>query len=231
MANPEIINNDGLQLELFKGRYEDGVIKFTAALTYALGVIMAKLLVSAGTVTPDVGNTGDGTVTNFDLAPGGPPIPGNWNFECTYAVTEGGVFKLEDPNGEIVADNITLRVGSGLITNLSIAGLKFDVTDGATDFVAGDKFALNVVDEESKWVPWVEDAFDGSGDAQGVLPIELTSAGAEDFNRRMFVEGWVNFEKLSVQAGGAVPQKALDQLRDWGIAAVKSVRIDILDNQ
>ncbi len=146
-------------------------------------------------------------------------------------MANGGVFKLEDPNGEIVADNITLRVGAGLITNISIAGLKFDVTEGATDFAAGDKFALNVVDEEGKWVPWVEDAYDGSGEAKGILPAEVVSTGAGDLERRILIAGEVHYEKLSVYVGGDIPQKAIEQLRDWGITVVKSQRNDILDNQ
>jgi hypothetical protein len=231
MANPVIQNNDNLQLEVFNPRYEDAVLKFTGALTYLVGVIMAKLLASAGAVTADGGNTGDGTVTGFSIAPGGPPLVGDWNLECTYAVANGGVFKLEDPNGNIVADNLTLRVGAGLATEFSVGGIQFIVTDGATDFIAGDKFALTVTDEGGKWVPWVEDALDGSGQAMGVMPSTESATGAEDQNRRMLVAGEVHFLALSVQAGGTVPQKALDQLRDFMILDRKGVRIDQLDNQ
>lgn len=231
MANPVIQNNDNLQLEVFNPGFEDAVINFASALTYALGVIMAKLKVAAGAVTADVGNTGNGTVTALALAPGGPPLAGAWNLECTFAVTNGGVFKLEDPNGEIVADNLTMRVGAGLLTSFSVAGLSFIVTDGATDFAAGDKFALAVTDLGDKWTPWVEDGLNGSGQAMGIMPGAKTSTGAEDQYGRMLISGQVHYSKLSVQAGGTVPQKALDQLRDFTILDVKGVRNDILDNQ
>lgn len=231
MANPVIVNNDNLQLEVFDPKFEDGTLSFTGAATYALGVILAKALVAAGAVTPDGGNTGDGTVTGFALAPGGPPLPGNWNLECTFAVTNGGVFKLEDPNGELVADNLTLRVGAGLLTTFSVGGIQFIITDGATDFAAGDKFALAVTDLAGVWRPWVEDALDGTGEAKGVLPRAETATGAETRYRRILVGGEVHYSKLSVQAGGTVPQKALDQLRDFGIFDIKGVRVDILDNQ
>lgn len=230
MANPVIQNNDNLQLEVFNSKFEDAIIKFTAALTYALGVIMAKVLVAAGAVTPDGGNTGNGTAT-LALAPGGPPIPGAWNLECTFVVTNGGVFKLEDPNGDLVADNLTLRVGDTLVTTFVAGGLEIVVTEGSTDFAAGDKFALAVTDLDGDWVPWVEDAIDGSGQAMGVMPSTESATGAEDQRRRMLIGGEVHFLKLSVQAGGTVPQKALDQLRDFTILDVKGVRTDILDNQ
>lgn len=231
MANPEITNFDNLQLQVFDPIFKDAIIKFGGALTLILGVIMARLIASAGAVTPDGGNVGNGTVTGLALVPGGPPLPGNWNFECTFQVAEGGVFKLEDPNGKLVADNLTLRVGAGLLTTFSIAGLTFIVTEGGTDFDAGDKFALNIVDEESKWVPWVEDAFDGSGQANGILPAEVVATGAGDLNRRMLIGGTVHFSKLSVQAGGDVPLKAIEQLRDFTIQSVTGVQIDQLDNQ
>lgn len=231
MANPEIVDNDNLQLEVFNPIFKDAVVKFVGIATYAVGVIMALLKVSAGAVTPDGGNTGDGTVTALALAAGETPLPGSYNLECTFAVAEGGVFKLEDPNGELVADNLTLRVGAGLASSFVAGGLSFTITEGATDFVAGDKFGLAVTDEGGKWVPWVEDALDGSGEAVGVMPESVTSTGAGDLNRRMLVGGEVSALKLSVQAGGSVPAKAIEQLRDFTIHSVDGVRLDILDNQ
>lgn len=232
MANPVIQNNDNLQLEVFNPAFEDAIINFPSALTYALGVIMAKQLVSAGTVTADGGNTGDGTVTAFVLAPGGPPIPGNWVLTCTkIGVTHGGTFKLEDPNGVQVGGDLVMSDVAGDTLLVSEGGLQFLITDGATNFAVNDFFTLVVNDLEGKWVPWVEDAVDGTGQAIGVMPGEKTSTGAEDQYGRMLISGKVSFTKLSVQAGGTVPQKALDQLRDFTILDVKGVRNDILDNQ
>lgn len=232
MTNPVIQNNDNLQLEVFNPRYEDAVIKFTAALTYLVGVIMAKLMVSAGSITADAGNTGDGTATALAIAPGGPPIPGDWNLECTkVGVTHGGRFKLEDPNGVQVGGDFNMSDVAGDTLLVSAGGLEVLLTDGATNFAVGDKFTLVITDESGKWVPWVEDAVDGSGQAMGVMPSTEVSTQAEDQNRRMLVAGEVHYLKLSVQAGGAVPQKALDQLRDFMILDRKGVRIDQLDNQ
>lgn len=232
MTNPDIQNNDNLQLEVFNPKFEDAVINFASALTYALGVIMAKLLVAAGAITPDGGNTGNGTVTALAIAPGGPPIPGNWNLECILAgVTHGGRFKLEDPNGVQFGGDFNMSDVAGDTLLVSAGGLEVLLTDGATNFAAGDKFTLAITDLGDKWTPWVEDAVNGSGQALGVMPGAKTSTGAEDQFGRMLISGEVHFLKLSVQAGGTVPQKALDQLRDFTILDVKGVRNDIPDNQ
>lgn len=430
MANPVIQNNDNLQLEVFNSKFEDALIKFASALTYALGLIMARLAVSVGAVTPDGGNTGNGTVTALALAAGGPPLPGSWNLEATsagalgrktgantpgsntgdglvtaysitagdipevgdwvltctddepggaasganvyvgtgngtsdaivpgtaaieglylitcidaavsgseifsvvdptgnrlddlvvavaysndhfattindgstdftvggvwtltmtivhgglfelvdpegtviksdiqlpgttlgtvavvaggitftlndgatdfivgdsftlaVAVAHGGTFKLEDPNGVIVKNDIVMPGTAGATLTVIVAGMTFILTDGSTDFATGDKFGLAFTDEESKWVPWVEDALDGSGEAKGVMPAAVTSTGSGNLRRRMLTGGDVHFLKLSINAGGTVPEVALEQLRDFTIHTVKGVRTDILDNQ
>ncbi len=232
MANPVIQNNDNLQLEVFNPKYEDAIIKFTGALTYALGVIMAKVLVAAGAITPDGGNTGDGTATALALASGGPPIPGSWNLECIkVGVTHGGRFKLEDPNGDQVGGDFNMSDVAGDTLLVSAGGIQVLLTDAGANFIVGDKFALDITDLDGDWVPWVEDAVDGTGQALGVMPSTESAPGAEDQRRRMLVSGEVQFLELSVQAGGTVPQKALDQLRDFTILDIKGIRNDILDNQ
>jgi len=232
VSNPVIQNNDVLQLEVFDPKYEDAILTFAGAETWERGVIMAKALVSAGAITPNVGNAGDGTATLFSLAPGGPPMPGNWNLECILAgVTHGGRFKLEDPEGNQVGGDLNMSDVAGDTLLVSGGGIEVLLTDGATNFVAGDKFSLAVTDLEGKWVPWVKNAFDGSGQAMGVLPRTESATGAEDQYRRMLIGGEVHFLKLSVQAGGTVPQEAIGQLRDFTIHTTQGVRTDILDNQ
>jgi len=95
-----------------------------------------------GVVTADGGNTGDGTVTA--VTANDKAVSGSYNLECIEAVTNGGVFKLEDPSGNIVASDLTIDVGAGAATIFTVAGLTFTITDGATDFAAGDKFTLAI---------------------------------------------------------------------------------------
>ena len=107
--------------------------------------VMGKSQVAVGAVTPDGGNTGDGTVTGFALAAGPSlPIVGDYNLECIAAVANGGTFKLEDPNGVLIANNLVMTAGAGAATAFIVAGMTFIITDGATDFIVGDKFALTI---------------------------------------------------------------------------------------
>lgn len=128
--------------------------------------IMGKKEVTVPTTgTADVGNTGDGTMTA--VAAAGPLKVGTYTLECTFAVTNGGVFKLTDPDGNIVADNLTLRVGAGLLTSFNAGGLSFTITDGATDFAAADKFTVAVA-ANGKYVPLDPAGLDGSGKFAGI---------------------------------------------------------------
>ena len=435
MPNPVITNNDTLQLPVFDPKYADATLKFPGIVTWALGLIMARQIALAGAVTPDVGNTGDGTVTDLALAPGGPPLPGEWNLECllaytapaavadvgntgdgtvsglslnvggpvlagawnleciaayvativgtpaftgtgnggasgeaagsatkngTYVLTcidatvsgseifevktpdgetlepltvgvaysnnhlgitiadgstqfivgdfwtiamtveavpehggvfkledpnsvivennivlpgvtagttvlvdynglrftltdgaadfivgdkfaitvaagavplHGGVFKLEDPNSEIIKSDIALPGAAAGTVLVEISGITFLLTDGSTDFIVGDKFALAITDAGQKWIPYAADGLDGSAEASGVLPAAITSTGAGDVLRRMLIGGEVSLEKLSIQAGGTIPESVLQSLRNFTILSETGVRLDILDNQ
>lgn len=148
---------------------QDGTIAQDAGRATALApfTVLGEKKVVATSITADVGNTGDGTFTALALAVGPKPIVGSWNVECTFAVTNGGVFKLEDPNGNIVADNLTLRVGAGLATTFNVAGMTFVITDGATDFVAGDKAAI-VIGSASGYLPLEPDAVNGLEEFAGI---------------------------------------------------------------
>ena len=129
--------------------------------------LMAKKPVTIPTTGTATG-TGDGTMTAVAAAAGAVPIVGDWILTCTFAVTNGGVFKLEDPNGNLVADNLTLRVGAGLLTTFVVGGLTFVITDGATDFVAADLFTLAVA-ANGKTVTYDSEAVDGSEIPDGIF--------------------------------------------------------------
>jgi hypothetical protein len=233
MPNPEISNNDTLQVPVFNPLYKDATVNFSGADTYLRGTVMARIGVAAGAVTPDVGNTGDGTVTAFALAAGGLAVPGDYNLECVTAVVNGGEFKLEDPNGNLVFQPLVMTVGAGAATVFTIGGLTFTITDGATDFIVGDKFALTVTDVGEKWTPYVDGAVDGSGIASGVLPAELTKAGAGDLLRRMIVGGEMAKDVMVIDGGvvGTIPESVVLSLRNFGIVVREGVRVDELDNQ
>jgi hypothetical protein len=148
-----------------------------AAVLAQFTLMASKPVTIPTTGTADVGNTGDGTVTAVAAAAGGVPVVGDYTLECTFAVANGGVFKLTDPNTNIVADNLTLRVGAGLLTTFVEAGMTFTVTDGATDFAAGDKFTITTT-ANGKLVPFDATAVDGSEIPVGIFMGEDITAAA-----------------------------------------------------
>lgn len=143
---------DNVTIEQDAGRSAD-LVQYT---------LMAKQPVNIPTtMTADGGNTGDGTVTAVAAAAGGSPIVGSWELELITAIANGGVFKLTDPNGNIVDNNLVMTAGAGLATIFTVAGITFTVTDGAADFIVGDLFTLAVT-ANGKYVPFIPANVDGS---------------------------------------------------------------------
>lgn len=110
-----------------------------AADTYYIGMRLEYQ--ADGVATADAGNTGDGTVTSVVAEQ---IASGDYVLTCTAAVTNGGVFKLEDPDGNIIASGLEMDAGAGAATTFKVAGMTFTITDGATDFAAGDFFTIEI---------------------------------------------------------------------------------------
>lgn len=230
-----VTNVDNGRVVNGEAKYRDELITFPGADTYVEGTLLARRAV-ANAITPAAGggNTGNGTCTLATVAEG-PVVPlvGTYVLTCIAAVTNGGVFNLKDPNGAIVADYLALTVGAGASTAFEVAGLKFTVTDGSTDFVAGDLFNLPVV-ADGKLVAY---AIGGDGGAQfpiAVLTYELTATGAGDKKARVMVAGEVKKSRLVVDADGDdsnITAAILDQLRSAGIVATDVQQLSVLDNQ
>jgi len=234
MADPIItdINNGAVELE--GGRFQrNKVLTFAGADTFVAGTILASQEVATAiTVTPGVGNTGNGTVTASVTGVEEVPAVGAYVLECTFAVTNGGVFKVTGPKGDIVADNLTLRVGAGLVTNFVVDGITFVVTDDTTDFAAGDTFSAAVVAND-KFVPFATDGVAGAGVPKAVLTYDVTATGAGDVAIDALIAGDVRFDKLVIDADGDntnVDQSVRDQLRNFGINVLDSRDLSDLDN-
>ena len=234
MANPIITDFDGLKLPVFNPIYKDDILQFPGADTYAMGTLLARKSVADTPVAAaDGGNTGDGTVTVLSVVTG-PVVPlvGVYNLTNIEVVANGGVFELTDPNGAIVAGNLTLTVGAGAATVFSAAGLQFTVTDGGTDFALADFFTITVAADGDL----VVFATDGAGGAQiplAILQEPITVTGAEDKRTRVLVGGEVSFDRLVIDADGDnsnIDAAVLDALRDFAIVGVPGVRVDELDN-
>lgn len=235
MPNLTIENNDIGTVLYENVLHRDELLVFAAAGTVLEGTILARKSVADAVVAAaGAGNTGDGTVTLATVAAGSiVPLVGAYNFECMEVVTHGGIFKLEDPNGALVAAAIALDAATGGTTELTVGGLTFTVTDGATDFIVGDKFSLTVA-ADGKMVPF---ATDGAGGAQIPLQImgyEVVAAGAGNVPVRPGISGSYKLERLVIAADGDasnVTDAIVDQLRHFGLIPLNFTELNQLDNQ
>lgn len=120
------------------------------------GTILGMKSSDSVTVTPGGTNTGNGTLGSISI--GASPKYGVFTLTATSATT----FTVTDPEGAAQAN---ATVG----TAYTSAAVNFTITAGATAFVAGDTFSLNVVEATGDYVLCVKTASDGSQTPIGVL--------------------------------------------------------------
>jgi hypothetical protein len=234
MANIEITNNDLGSIEIQGGQFRDDTLRFAAADTFAKGTILARRAVAIAVTASAVTGTGNGTVTLATVVEGPiVPLVGAYVLTCVTAVANGGIFKLVDPNGAIVASDIKMTVGAGAATVVEVAGLRFTITDGATDFVAGDFFTLTVA-ADGALVPFNPAGAAGEQIPVAVLTYAVTRADAGTVPIRALVSGVVNKTRLIIDADGDgdnITPAILDQLRSYGIVALDVQQLGGTDNQ
>ena len=233
MPNLEITNNQTRGVVIWDPVFENNLITFAGIATLLAGTILARKTVADAVVAAAGANAGDGTVTLATVAAGAVvPLVGAYVLTVTAAVVNGGVLNLVDPNGALVASDLIMTVGAGAATVFETAGLQFTVTDGGTDFSAGDSFTLTVA-ADGKLVPY---AIAGAGGAQipnSVLLNELTSTGAGDLPDRPIIAGRVRRGDLVIDADGDasnLTDAIVDELRDIGIIALSTTQLAELDN-
>lgn len=101
------------------------------------GTLIAPITAAnALSATAAAGNTGDGTVGATVVTSAA--ISGTYVLEITEAGANGGKFEVVDPQGR--------QVGTGQVGQaFTGGGIGFTLSDGATDFVVGDRFNLQVL--------------------------------------------------------------------------------------
>lgn len=230
MANPEITNLDCGTVQQGDCEHGDEVVNFTAGATYVEGTLLARIVAGAITAGAVQGGTGTGTVTVLSL-PHSTVVPkvGVWRLEITEAVANGGVFRLVDPNGMIVATDIRMTVGSTVATVVEVAGMLFTITD-ATDFIAGNYFEITVAAGSGKLVPYSATGAAGAQNPVAVLEQELVRADAGDLAARPILKGRVAKERLVIHGGGTVSKELQDRLRAIGITPVSVAQLGRIDN-
>ncbi len=137
-----------------------------------VGAVVARRTRATVTVTSGGGNTGDGAATMADPPLGVRAEAGIYRLACTTAGVNGGTFQVLTPKGYVLPD---LTVGTAYEGN----HLNLTVADGATDFVAGDTFAIEVLGD-GKVVGLDPAAVDGTAEAIGIAAYDVTAPDGTD---------------------------------------------------
>lgn len=235
MANLTIENIDLSSEVISNPEYIDALLSFAAEATVAKGTILARKVVADAVVAAAVaGNTsGSGTVTAATVVAGSViPLVGAYTLVCVTAVSNGGIFKLLDPNGAIVATDIKMTVGSTTATVVKTAGLQFTITD-ATDFVAGDSFTLTVAAVDY-YVPFDSAGAGGAQVPSAIITSAVYKGTAGTVPVRVAVRGNLRKDKLIIAADGNsanVNSNVIDGLRRFGFLVESVTNRSVLDNQ
>ena len=149
---------------------------------------------TTGTLT----GTGNGTLTLVEGRSG--LKVGTYTVECVTAVTNGGVFSITDPDGNVLDDDITIPPGAGNSIAFETDQIAGTITDGSTDFVAGDSFTVVVTIDPRQVKLLDKTATDGSSMPFGVL-VKAVDATSEAKRSVVYRTGAFNERALSFASG------------------------------
>jgi hypothetical protein len=133
------------------------------------GHILGKVTVGTASGAAVSGNTGNGTITT--VSAGDTAKAGIYQIICIEPGTNLGTFSVENPNGVVV--------GRAIVGAAFAGEVNFTINDGATDFVAGDRFTVTVAEGSGKYKEYNPANTDGSQVASAIL-IDFADATAGD---------------------------------------------------
>lgn len=186
---------------------------------YEVSAFAVMGMISIGALSVTVAKTAaanTGTVTSPAIAAGSKI--GVYKAMCIEPATNLGTFELEDPDGVILG---VVTVG----TAFNLGGLSGTITDGATDYSAGESFAFTVTAAagSGQYVPVNATATDGSQNAAGINIRKVTVKDGETRPIDVLKRGplVVRTEELVWPVGATTDQKTawLAQLADAQILA------------
>ena len=158
------------------------------------------------TGTADGSNTGDGTVTA--VTGGKKTQVGAYLITCIEAVTNGGIFQVTDPNGDLLAE-VTIPAGAGATVDFATSELNGTITDGSTDFAEGDYFTVTVAAGSGKMVELDTTATDGSQNAYGILVDDADASAADVEATAVVRDALIIADNLDWPAGISAGNKAI----------------------
>lgn len=175
------------------------------------GHVLGKVAVGTATGAAVSGNTGNGTIGT--VSAGATAKAGVYTATCIEPAANGGTFTVEDPDG--------VNVGTALVGAAFTGPVGFTIADGATDFVAGDRFTITVAAGSGKYKEYNPANTDGSQTAVAILyaAVDATAADTEGVVIARHAE--VNAAELIWFSGADSNQKSagLAQLKNHDIVA------------
>lgn len=162
--NPDQLIAGGLQIVSSNGVLLAG----TSGQIRQRGTVLGQLSIGGATsAAKSGGNTGNGTLV-VDVAN---PVQANaivgvYAVRAITVALNAATFRVTDPQGDVVGD--VSFSGSGASGTFN-GPIKFAITDGGTDFIAGDGFDVTVAAGTGKYVPCVRTAVNGSAVPVAIL--------------------------------------------------------------
>ena len=181
-----------------------------------VGAVIAARTRSEVTVTAGDGNTGDGEATPADPGLGARAEAGVYQLSCT-TTGAAGTFQVLSPRNYVLPD---LTVG----TAYAGGHLNLTVADGATDFVVGDTFAIEV-SGDGKAVSLDPAAVDGTAEAIGIVAFDVTAPDGADVEATAILRDAVLADRAIVWPAGvseAAKAAAIADLEVRGILVRKA---------
>ena len=175
------------------------------------GHVLGKVAVGTATGAAVSGNTGNGAISA--VSAGATAKAGVYTANLIEPAANGGTFSVEDPDG--------VNVGTAVVGTPFAGPVNFTIADGATDFVAGDRFAITVAAGSGKYKEYNPANTDGSQTAVAILYASVDATGGDTEGVVIARHAEVNVEELIWFSGADANQKSagLAQLKTHDILA------------
>jgi hypothetical protein len=189
-----VTTQDGSQVQLFSGefpRVRKPVTIASGAGSLVKGTVLGKItkgaVSSAAKSGGNAANTGALTLDATTPKLAGAKA-GIYTVRCITAATNGGTFRVTDPNGNVLGD---VAVGATFSNQI-----KFSIADGTQDFIVGEGFDITIAAGSGNYTAYDNDNVDGSETAAAVLSEDVDATSA-DVNAVAFVAGEFNSAALT----------------------------------
>jgi hypothetical protein len=175
------------------------------------GHVLGKVAVGTATGAAVSGNTGNGAISA--VSAGATAKAGVYTANLIEPAANGGTFSVEDPDG--------VNVGTAVVGTPFAGPVNFTIADGATDFAAGDRFAITVAAGSGKYKEYNPANTDGSQTAVAILYASVDATGGDTEGVVIARHAEVNAEELIWFSGADANQKSagLAQLKTHDILA------------